>query len=112
MYAQMARKLFSGISITTEDATRSARNPDPKRAARLPWVRCLIEHCSEIEILSWDYREHDGDVKTYIWYVSSDFLVILKKLKDGTRRLLTSFCIEYEDYKTKLEKKYKKRIQN
>ena len=98
--------------ITTEDATRSARNPDPSRAARLAWVRFLIEHSTENGVLLWDLLEHDGAVKTYIWFVSGDFLLIFKKLKDGRRRLLTSFCIKYERYKSGLEKKYKKRIQN
>lgn len=97
--------------ITTEvDERRTARTPDFPRAARLPWVRCLIEHCTENEIRFWDYLEHTGDVKTYIWFVDNDFLIILKKLKGNRRRLLTSFCILYADFRGKLEKKYTKRL--
>jgi len=97
--------------ITTEvDERRTARTPDVPRAARLPWVRCLIEHCAENEVRLWDYREHTGDVKTYIWFVDGDFLIIFKRLKDDRRRLLTSFFILYGDYRRKLEKKYKKRV--
>jgi hypothetical protein len=98
--------------ITKENANMSARNPDPPRAARLAWIRCLIEHCAECEIKKWDYREADGATKTYIWFESGDFLVILKKQADGRRRLLTSFCIAYPNYRRKLEKKFQKRIQN
>ncbi len=98
--------------ITTENATMSARIPDPKRAARLPWVRCLIENCTQNGVLFWDYREHDGTTKTYIWCTTGDFLILFKKLNNGRRRLLTSFYIEYESYKSKLQKKYQKRIIN
>jgi hypothetical protein len=96
--------------ITCEDETRSKRIPEENRAARLSWVRCLIENCAQAEVLYWDYLEHNGDVKTYIWLVEDDFLILLKRLKDGTRRLLTSFYIEYESYKGKLQKKYNKRL--
>lgn len=98
--------------ITHEDATRSSRIPEVNRAARLAWVRCLIDNCEQTEVMHWDHLEHDGSVKTYIWYVDGDFLVLLKRLKDGTRRLLTSFYIEHEGYREKLQKKYNKRIQN
>jgi len=36
--------------------------------------------------------------------------VILKRCKDGSRRLVTSFYIEYSNYRRKLEKKYAGRL--
>jgi hypothetical protein len=62
------------------------------------------------KIKSWDYKEGKGAVNTYLWLKDFDFLVIMKKYPDGRRRLLTSFYIDYPNYKRKLEKKYARRI--
>ncbi|CAE6517440.1 conserved hypothetical protein [Nitrosomonas nitrosa] len=45
-----------------------------------------------------------------MWLENYDFVVVLKKYEDGGRRLITSFWVEYEDTKSKLRKKYTRRI--
>ncbi|MCR4434100.1 MAG: hypothetical protein NUV70_08650 [Caldiserica bacterium] len=94
-----------------EVGKQGGRIPDPRRAERLPWARAMIDNCQEPEILAWDYLEGNGDIKTYIWLKDYDYLIIMKKYQDSTRRLVTAFWIEYVHFKEKLIKKYKNRIQ-
>jgi hypothetical protein len=88
------------------------RTTDPKRCERLPWIKPLIQHPTDPEVLAWDYLEGDGSVKTYVWLKAENFVVIMKKLPDGQRRLVTSFYVD-EEYKRKdFERKYANRQQN
>jgi len=96
--------------ITREDIKTRKRLPDVMRSARLPWVRPLIEHPDESEIIDWDYLEGSGNIHTYVWLKEHDFVVIMKKYKDGRRRLVTAHYIDYPNKKRKLASKYEKRI--
>jgi hypothetical protein len=88
----------------------SGRYPDLRRCERLPWVRPMIENSLQPEVLAWDYREGDGDIHTYVWLKDRDFVVIMKKYRNGRRRLITSFYVD-EDYKRRdFERKYAERI--
>lgn len=93
-----------------EDKETKARMPDLRRSERLAWVRSLIDHSAESSILAWDFKEGDGTIKTYVWLKDYDFLVIMKKYRDGGRRLITSFYIDYSHKRRELQKKFKKRI--
>ena len=93
-----------------KDGETRERLPDPRRAERLPWVRKIIDNADEPEILCWDFNEATGNVNTYLWLKDSDFVVIMKKYRNNSHRLLTSFYIEYPHYRRKLEKKYTQRI--
>jgi transcription initiation factor IIE alpha subunit len=62
------------------------------------------------EILAWDQEEGDGTVKTYVWLHEQDFIIIMKKYPDNTRRLITSFWVEYEHTRRKFRKKYNHRL--
>jgi len=96
--------------ITRNDRRTGKRLPDVQRSARLPWVRPMIECPDETEIVDWDYLEGDGDIHTYIWLKEYNFVVIMKKYKDGRRRLITAHYIDYSNKKKKLASKYEKRI--
>ena len=87
------------------------RLPDLRRCERLPWIKLLIEHPSDSEILAWDYEEGDQTIKTYIWIKNYHFVVIMKKLKDNTRRLITSFYVDNPHKQRDFERKYTNRIQ-
>ena len=93
-----------------EDNETGERLPDLRRSERLPWVRKMIENAQKPEILAWDYKEGKGTVNTYIWFKEYDFLVLMKKYHDGRRRLLTSFYVDYPNYRRKLQKKFSKRL--
>lgn len=100
------RKFFIG---NPEDAEQE-RLPDPRRCERLPWVKPLLEHPTEPEVLAWDYEEGDKTIKTYIWMQDYDFVVIMKKFSDGKRRLITSFYVDSKYTKNDFARKHATRI--
>jgi hypothetical protein len=93
-----------------EDEATGERLPDMRRCERLPWVRATIENSSKPEVLAWDYKEGGGSINTYLWLRDFDFLVLMKKYRDGSRRLITSYFVDFPHKRRKLEKKYNKRI--
>jgi len=98
------RKFYDGDTIPAQ------RYPDLRRSERLPWVKPLIENPNESEVLAWDYKEGDGVIKTYVWLKDYEFIVIMKKYRDNSRRLVTSFYVD-SDYTYKdFERKYRNRI--
>lgn len=93
-----------------QTGTETERLPDLRRCERLPWVKSLIEHPSEPEVLAWDYEEGDRTIKTYVWIKDNDFVVIMKKYPDGKRRLITSFYVDKLFKRKDFERKYVNRI--
>lgn len=93
-----------------DDKASGERLPDLRRSERLPWARPMIDNSQQPEVLAWDYEEGDRSVKTYVWLLNHDFLVLLKKYKDGRRRLITSYYIDQPHYRRKLKRKYGRRI--
>jgi len=103
-------KIFWHLTHREERET-GERLPDLRRCERLPWIKAIIENHDQQEVLSWDYKEGDGSIKTYVWLEHFDFVVIMKKYRDGGRRLVTSFYVDYAHERKKLRKKYEKRIE-
>ncbi len=93
-----------------EDKETRRYCPDLRRSERLPWARPLIEHPEDCHVLNWDFKEHDGKIVTYVWLKDHDYLVLMKKYKDGQRRLITSYYIDHEHKRKTLEKKCRGRI--
>ena len=86
------------------------RIPDLRRSERLPWVKPLIDNYAESEVCAWDYEEGDGDIHTYIWIKNFSFVVIMKKYRNGSRRLITSFYVDKQNKERDFERKYSERI--
>ena len=93
-----------------QDYNQPERLPDPRRCERLPWVRPLIENPANPEVLAWDYEEGDQTIKTYVWLKEEGFVVIMKKLNNGKRRLITSFYVDKEFKREDFKRKYANRI--
>jgi hypothetical protein len=102
-------KIFWHLTDREDPVTRT-RYPDLERSARLPWARAMLDSHSATEILAWDYLEGDGGVKTYVWLKDCSYVVILKVMKNKSRRLITSFWIDYPHTRKKMMKKYEDRI--
>ena len=97
--------------VEREDPPRSGnRLPDFRRSERLPWARPMLDNCSHPEIKAWDYEEGDGDVHTYVWLENSDYVIVMKRYRDGRRRLITAYYVDYESKRKALLKKYTKRL--
>lgn len=100
------RKFFPELEMHI----KKERLPDLRRCERLPWVKPIIEHALEPEVLDWDYEEGDRSIKTYIWIKESNFVVIMKKYPDSKRRLITSFYLDRTNKRKEFEIKYSNRI--
>jgi len=87
------------------------RLPDLRRSERLNWIRPMIFRCpcGAGDLLDWDHLEGDGAIKTYIWIQQHDFVIILKKLPDGRRRLITSCHLDNHE-REKMRKKWERRL--
>ncbi|MBW2663664.1 MAG: hypothetical protein JRD93_17205 [Deltaproteobacteria bacterium] len=94
-----------------EDEIPAERLPDLRRSERLPWVKALIENTGKNGISAWDYEEGNGSIKTYVWLKNCDFVVIMKKYPNNSRRLVTSFYVDREYKQRDFESKYDRRIQ-
>jgi len=92
------------------DQEAGERLPDLRRSERLPWARPMLDGSRRPEILAWDYEEGDRSIKTYLWLKDYDFLVLMKKYRNGGRRLVTSYYVDRPHTRRSLEKKYARRI--
>jgi hypothetical protein len=92
------------------DKETGERLPDLRRSERLPWARPMLDSSRRPEILAWDYEEGDRTVKTYVWLKDHDFVVLMKKYRNGGRRLITSYYVDQPHARRRLEKKCAKRI--
>jgi len=85
------------------------RLPDFARAKRLPWVRSIIENFTCSGVKTWRYVEDNKKVRNYLWLEQKDFMVILQEDTKGYI-LITAYCVEYQNARIKLQKKYDRRI--
>lgn len=92
-----------------DDKESGTRVPELQRCARLAWIRCVIEHSQEPEVLKWEYLEADGKRNTYLWLKDHDYLVLLRNMRSGSLRVITAHCIDFEGKRKSLDAKYKKR---
>ena len=88
----------------------SDREIDLMRSARLPWARPLIENSTAPEVLAWDFEEDDGSINTYVWLPEHDYAIIMRKMPDDSRRLITAYWVEFGHERRKLRKKYERRL--
>jgi hypothetical protein len=93
----------------TDKGKKFDRFPDTNRSPRISWIRPMIERCPDSDILDWDVEE-DGVIKSYVWLQNLDYVVIMKRMPDGSRRLLTAHYLDYANMSHKLKKKYERRI--
>ncbi|HEV3040456.1 MAG TPA: hypothetical protein VHA33_22020 [Candidatus Angelobacter sp.] len=93
-----------------DDKHVNDRLPDFARCARLCWIRAIIDNASSPEVLCWDYIESDKSLRTYLWLRNDDYIIVLKKMPNGSHRLITAHCIDYASKRRTLQSKYEKRI--
>ncbi|MDI1246389.1 MAG: hypothetical protein PSV24_13425 [Rhodoferax sp.] len=70
----------------------------------------MLDHVSDPNILHWDHEEGDKTINTYVWLQKFDFVVILKRMPDMSRRLITSFYVDYSNKRRDLKRKYDHRL--
>jgi hypothetical protein len=97
--------------IISKDYTRTGiRDPDFKRAKRLPWARPLMESGprTEIKVFDYDHGAKDKGLRRYIWFENYRYAIVLQKRK-GRYLWLTAYYVSKEGH-TDLAKRYMDRI--
>lgn len=91
----------------------NSRLPDSSRAAKISWIKPLIEHHDDPLVKCWDYLESNRKIRTYLWLEQEGFLVILEKArKKNVLYLITAFYVAPTDasYRRYLQTKWIRRI--
>lgn len=75
----------------------NARAIDYERAAKLPWIRCVIENYTQPEVQAFWHSSPKGR-QLYLWMPDYDFVVILRPLKSskehGNKIIVTAFSVD------------------
>lgn len=98
--------------ITKEDKSSKERYPDFRRAERLPWCGPSLNNSNDPIIKKWDIFE-EGEMRTYVWLVEFDYVIILKQRNQRigpVRFLKTAYYVSGSSTKNKLMDKYSRRI--
>lgn len=97
--------------VQKTDRESGVRVPDYARCRRLPWVSAVISNSSQQEVTKWDYLESKGYVNTYLWLRELDYVVILRKFRNGHgRNLITAHCVDGNGTRRTLERKFGRKI--
>lgn len=94
--------------ITRDDATKSNRLIDYRRAERIPWAKPLMQNPYHEEIKLFFYNEGSErkGIRHYIWFKRGRYVIVLKRRKYDYY-WITAFYIE--DY---FEKYLKRKFEN
>lgn len=96
--------------VSKYDYKRGERLIDYDRAKRLPWARPMMESPAreEIRVFDYDHGSKDKGIRRYIWLVSYDYVLILKKYKNKYF-WITAYYV-YKNGKRDLRNRYKNRV--
>ena len=107
-----SKKLFNHL-VTRDNPKYGSRGMDIERAKRLLWCPAVIEHSTDPKILNFDYKEADGNIRTYLYLepYNLDYLVILQKLNRTHEAMIVSaYFIDIEYKRRSYIEKSKKGI--
>lgn len=100
---------FWHLITRTEDRS-GERNPDFRRAERLPWCRPVIDHESDIAILVWDFDQGRKNTRTHLWLRDHDYVVVVQRRENRqgfvSMFLVTAYHVDGPSSRRKLERGY------
>ena len=104
--------------ISEKDKKTKDRIPDFGRAKRLPWCAPLLTNSGDSAVTVFEYREASGKVRTYVWLVDLDYLVILEKqcrrVSSGSSFtvffLITAYFLPGDSSRRRIRNKHENRI--
>lgn len=100
--------------ISKMSRAEDARIPDYPRARKLPWCSPTLSHPTADPVLTWEYKEGTGALRTYVWLSELDYVIILErqsKRRGDIYRLITAYHIEGDSGRRKLRRRYERRHQ-
>lgn len=103
--------LYHHLTTQKEVSDKPARIFDFKRSERLHWVRFHLNFQKREGILHFSVKEKEG-LRTYIYDVDEQYVVVLEPLRDYNEYyLLSAYKLEGKDRKRdKILRKYRRRL--
>lgn len=104
--------LFHHITTHVVDRTTRKREFEMERSVRLHWIRHHLEQRKPDNMLIFSVKEPEGN-RTYIYDRDERYVIILEPLRVGDAYyFITAYPLEGKDDKrNKIEKKYKRRLE-
>lgn len=93
------QKEFTFWHCVSEGRVEADRIPDIRRCERIPWMRPIIEHDTEVDV--WEGRKN-GDDRLYLWF-NEQYLVVLG-VRTGHYMLITAFLTDRRHTQDKLRR--------
>lgn len=87
---------------------------DFDRAARIHWVKTIIDSASTAQSIKLFYKKETTGkkpIRLYLWVENEDFVVILQKLGKSSSFLVTSFYITHQRKREDFQKYYESYIE-
>lgn len=107
--ADYAFKIFK--HLTSYDNKYGSRSIDTERAKRLSWFPAIVSHPDDPNILCFDYCEAKGTIRTYLFLLPYDYLIILQKDEININaRIISAYYVDQKWSKKSYIDKYNKRI--
>lgn len=112
------RKMVDGYEacfwhlITRNNQQTGDRQPDFRRAERLPWCAAILRNANDPAVMFWRYREGSGSIRTYAWLEEGDYVVVLerKPMKIGpVAFMITAYHIDGASRRRNLRRRYEQR---
>ncbi|MGH7901872.1 MAG: hypothetical protein ACRENZ_09065, partial [Thermodesulfobacteriota bacterium] len=98
--------------ITKQDPIKGERLLDNRRAERLSWCIPIICNAHDEAVKIWDFRESEGQLRTYLWLEDFDYVIVLEKRVirfRGVYFLITAFHVDGDSRRRNLRRKHEKR---
>jgi hypothetical protein len=82
---------------------------DRKRANKIHWIKVILDNRHTEDVLFFQFKEANGDIRDYYWFKEGDFLVILIKVTPNFI-IVSGFHIDDERNRKFYESRFESRL--
>jgi hypothetical protein len=86
--------------ICRDDFNTQQRELDLRRCERIPWLKPIINHSTDLAISVWKNKRH-GKTRVLIWLEALDYIIVMAE-KSKVMILVTAYCTDIKSHKEKL----------
>lgn len=87
---------------------------DHDKARRFRWIKAVIENEADSEVTVFNHKAPDKPVRTYLWVKEEHYVVILEFKRQSSKgpnfSLVTSYYMDFERERKRMQRKYDNRI--
>jgi hypothetical protein len=102
---------FTFWHITSEGKKEEERSPNFRRCERISWPKFIIENYKNKQIKYWENKRKSKE-NICLCFGEWEYIVILRKKKNGEVTLITAYPSDFSHQKTVWEKEYNNFIKN